>query len=165
MARLLAIDPGNVNSGYCIIDTETKRPKVFGKAPNRAVLKDIIKDTEFDECVIEMVASYGMPVGATVFETCLWIGRFTQAVEDHFLGCVPVKYLKRQAVKTNLCHSAKAKDSNITQALIDRFDPQATNHGKGTKDSPGWFYGFKSDIWQAYALGITYIDKDMVDNW
>jgi hypothetical protein len=46
----------------------------------------------------------------------------------------------------------KAKDSNIRQALIDRFGEV------GIKKNPGWFYGFKKDIWQAYAVGITYHD-------
>ncbi len=165
MSRILAIDPGNVNSGYCIIDSETKKAKVFGKTPNRSVMKDIIKGLEYDEAVIEMVASYGMPVGATVFETCVWIGRFTQAIEDYHLGAVPVAFLRRQQVKLNICKSARATDATIRQALVDRFDPNASNYGKGTKDAPGWFYGFKSDIWQAYALGVTYIDKDMVENW
>ena len=165
MARILAIDPGNTTSGYCIIDSETKRAKVFGKAPNRAVMKDIVKSLDYDEAVIEMVASYGMPVGMTVFETCVWIGRFTQAIEDDFLGCVPVKFLRRQQVKLNLCKSNKATDATIRQALVDRFDKDASNYGKGTKDKPGWFYGFKADIWQAYALGVTYIDLDMCEDW
>ena len=48
----------------------------------------------------------------------------------------------------NLCGQTKAKDTNVRQALIDRFGVV------GTKKNQGWFYGFKADIWQAYALGV-----------
>lgn len=168
MANILAIDPGNMESGYCIIDSETKRPKEFGKIENRHVLDRIALDVQahsIDEVVIEQVASYGMPVGRSVFETCEWVGRFTQKVEDHFCGCVPVKYLRRGQVKLNICKSNKANDATIRRALADRFAPGAGNYGKGTKDSPGWFYGFKADVWQAYALGVTYVDMALHKDW
>jgi hypothetical protein len=107
------------------------------------------------DAVIEMVASYGMAVGADVFETCVWIGRFYQVLEDR---CFEPGLIKRHPIKLHHCHSANAKDSNITQALVDRFAPGQPNHGKGTKASPGWFYGFKSDIWAAYALAVYAMD-------
>ena len=50
----------------------------------------------------------------------------------------------------------------MKQALIDRFAPGVPNGGKGIVNKkvkqPGWFYGFKGDIWQAYAVGVTYYD-------
>ena len=96
-----------------------------------------------------MIASYGMAVGKTVFDTCVWIGQFKEIA--HFNN-INVEYIYRKDETMNICHSMKAKDSNIRQALIDRFGVV------GTKKNPGWFYGFKADIWQAYAVGITYLD-------
>lgn len=101
--------------------------------------------------VIEMIASYGMPVGKEVFETCVWIGRFIEAYDKDY------EFVYRKDEKMNICHSMKAKDSNIRQALIDRFG------AVGTKKNPGWFYGFKADIWQAYAVGVTYLDLQKCD--
>ena len=83
--------------------------------------------------VIEAIASYGMAVGAEVFETCIWIGRFYEALSQY---SEPAR-VYRKDVKMNLCGQTRAKDSNIIQALKDRFGD------KGTKSKPGWFYGFK----------------------
>lgn len=98
---------------------------------------------------IEKIASYGMPVGAEVFDTCIWIGRFVQAASD-----IRHRLITRQAVKVHLCNSVKAKDSNIRQALIDRFGPV------GTKAKPGALYGVKSHAWAALAVAVTAHDDN-----
>lgn len=155
--RILAIDPGNTESGWVLIDADTCRPIQFGKTPNRE-LHDQLADLTATATVaaVEMIASYGMAVGAEVFETCVWIGRFAETLE--YGHAVETQLVKRHPVKMHHCHSAKAKDSNITQALVDRFAYGQTNHGKGTKAAPGWFYGFAKDVWQAYALAVYTAD-------
>lgn len=162
---ILAIDPGNIESGVVILD-ENLQPTSRGKIDNEVLLKKIIQDFEYiDHVAIEMVACYGMAVGKSIFDTCVWIGRFSQAAREH-LGIEPT-YIYRKDEKMNLCNSMKAKDSNIIQALIDRFAPNTPNKGKGSKKEPGWFYGFKKDIWQAYAVGVTYYDmylKEELEN-
>lgn len=152
---ILAIDPGNTESGFCFIDKDTIRPLNFGKVDN-ALLKGRVLTNKADVVAIEMVASYGMPVGIEVFETCVWIGRFLEAA---FTGGKKVDLITRGEVKMHLCHSMRANDATIKQALVDRFAKGQRNYGKGTKKEPGFFYGFKSDIWSAFALGVTYIDS------
>lgn len=152
---ILAIDPGPQQSGYAIVD-HNYHATDFGKVPTEDLLLKV--GDNFDTVVIEMVSHYGtgMPAGKEVFDTCVWIGRFLQ----HFTVCrIPVQRMLRREVKLHLCGSVRAKDANIIQALVDRFASGQPNYGKGTKQAPGWFYGFKADVWQAYALGVTYIDK------
>lgn len=160
MARLLAIDPGSTESGWVVIDTDTLEPLEFGKTENEALRAGIFSSnvtvTDFDSAFVEMVASYGMAVGKDVFQTCVWIGMFSTTIERR-CGKLPT-LVYRQPVKLHHCHSAKAKDSNIRQALVDRFASGQPNYGKGTKAQPGWFYGFNADIWQAYALAVYAAD-------
>lgn len=147
---ILAIDPGNAESAYVLID-ENYKPVEFAKVINEEMLKIIEKNKMANDVVIEMVASYGMAVGKEVFDTCVWIGRFFESSRNTNRTYTAKVY--RKDVKLNLCGQTKAKDSNIIQALKDRFGD------KGTKKNPGWFYGFSKDVWQAYALGVTYLDK------
>lgn len=163
MSRLLAIDPGNTESGWVVIDTDTFEPLEFGKTDNEVLRAGIFSSSvtvpDFDVAFVEMVASYGMAVGKDVFQTCVWIGMFSTTIERR-CGKLPT-LVYRQPVKLHHCHSAKAKDSNIRQALVDRFAPGQPNYGKGTKAQPGWFYGFNADIWQAYALAVYAADTQL----
>jgi len=151
---ILAIDPGCTESGYCMIDEKTFKPLAYGKILNEKLL-DQLKTLKIDTLVIEMIASYGMPVGAEVFETCVWIGRFLERSPTN-----NIHRIKRLEVKMNVCHSARANDATIKHALIDRFAYNVRNFGKGTKKDPGFFYKFRADIWAAYAVGITYLDRE-----
>lgn len=159
--RILAIDPGNTESAYVLFRPDyTISNRIAYKFSNDTTLK-VISDfggTFGPEMtvVIEMVASYGMAVGKEVFETCVWIGRFTQAAAA--AGC-PVEYIYRIEEKQRICHDSRAKDSNIRQALIDRFAVFDKKNGKGTKSRPDVFYGFRADMWAAFAVGVAWLDK------
>lgn len=62
---IIAIDPGNTQSGYCVIDRSTLRPLEFGKIDNAELLQKLSSAGAqgWRWAVIEMVASYGMSVG------------------------------------------------------------------------------------------------------
>ena len=153
---VLAIDPGNTESAYALIGDDCK-PWRFGKGTNADLLTLLPLYPPADHVAVEMVASYGMAVGADVFETCVWIGRFHQTITDR-TGREP-QLVTRDRIKLHHCHARNAGDANITQALKDRFAPGVRNHGKGTKTAPGWFHGFHSDVWQAYALAVYVADE------
>lgn len=156
---LLAIDPGSTHSAYVIMREDDMFPLAHGKIENRQMILEIL---QFCACnndgnskiAIEMIASYGMPVGREVFDTCVWIGRFYQMAIGE--GIRPA-YVYRQSEKLCICHSPRANDATIRQALVDKFAPNVPNKGKGTKKAPGWFYGFASDTWSAYAVGVTFL--------
>lgn len=152
--KVLAIDPGNEKSAWCMVNTETLKPIAFGKEENQVVLT-AVQHLSYDSIVIERVASYGMAVGREVFETCEWVGRFTQAAR------VLPDYIYRREEKLHICGDSRAKDANIRRALIDRFAKHDLKNGKGTKKKQDWFYGFSADVWQAYAVGVTYIETTL----
>lgn len=153
---VFAIDPGSEQSAFVIWDGQGISRK--GKYDNGYILHQIeLCSDVYEKLVIEMVASYGMPVGKEVFDTCVWIGRF---VQTGFVFGKDAELIFRRAVKTHLCQDSRAKDSNIRQALIDRFGPI------GTTKKPNLVYGesfhkgdkIKADVWQAFALAVTWWD-------
>ena len=142
-AALLAIDPGPEHSALIRWDGAAISIKQYaGNAEILSLLRD--RSGCAEPLVIERIACYGMAVGAEVFETVFWSGRFAQAY-----GVELVSRIARLQVKLHLCHDSRAKDANIRQALIDKF-------GKpGTKKEPGVLYGIAGDLWAALALAVT----------
>lgn len=152
--RILAIDPGTDESGWCLFGFGTVIAS--GVRPNAEMLEYLELHhfrTNGYQLAIERVASYGMAVGREVFETCEWVGRFQQAW--HAPESVHLVY--RKDVKMHLCGTTQAKDSNIRQAILDLFP--RTGGGKtpqiGTKAKPGPLYGVTSHAWPALGVAIT----------
>lgn len=147
-SSMLALDPGPAQTGWCLY--ALGRIAAVGIEPNEQVLGRLQTEWAGLRCplAIEMVASYGMPVGREVFETCVWIGRFQQAWRDP----QAVRMVYRQQVKLHLCGSMRAKESNIRQALIDLLGPP------GTKAKPGRTYGVTKHAWSALAVAITALE-------
>ena len=178
---ILSIDPGSEKSAWLLYDTETKNLIEFNLGCNFLLLgyTQGVKLAEVgrkpDFLAIEMIASYGMPVGKSVFETCLWIGRFIEA----WGGKNYRKVYRKTDVCMHLCHNTRAKDSNIRPAIIDRYGGQ--DKAIGNKKCPkckgkGWFGAGRatcpvcggskwkhppgplcdvsSDVWSALAVAI-----------
>lgn len=157
---IFAVDPGNTHSGYAIIQMPDFTLLEFGKVQNEkllGILEKYSRANAIDAFAIEMVASYGMAVGKHVFETCVWIGRFVQAIHPK-----KAKFIYRKDEKLCLCGNLKAKDSNIRQALIDRYAKHDFKSGKGVKKNPDTFYGVSKDAWQAIAVGVTFHENQLI---
>lgn len=158
---ILALDPGNTQTGYVVLEMPEFRLIKFGKTDNTSLLtlvanSDVLYDV--DAVAIEMIDSFGMAVGREVFETCVWVGRFHQAA-DH----PNTHYVYRKEEKEIICGSLRAKDANIRRALIDRYARHDLKNGKGTKAKPDVFYGVSKDVWAAIAVGVTYYELTKLD--
>lgn len=172
---ILAIDPGNTKSAYMLFDG---KPTLWDIVPNDDMLSLIAEHNV--PIIVEMVASYGMAVGAEVFETVYWIGRYIQHAE----WCnLPHERLFRKDCKMHLCHDSRAKDANIRQALIDLYGGDSIAiggkkcqacKGKGVSGRPaitckvcggdcyelppGPLKGISADCWAALAVAQTWWD-------
>lgn len=146
--KLLALDPGTTHTAaltWCTSSESVISSAIF---PNEELIK-LLEVPFTDILYIEMVACYGMPVGREVFETVLWIGRFQERWSKES------ELVYRRDIKIHLCNSARAKDGNIRQSLIDRYGEP------GTKKAPGKLYGIKSHLWAALAVAVYASDKKL----
>lgn len=147
MITCYAIDPGPSKSAFVVWNGIAIGSTEF--IENEILLGLLLEMDPFvgTTLAIEKVVSYGMAVGAETLETVFWSGRFAQAYRGQH------ERIDRKEIKLHICENGRATDSNIRQALIDRFgDP-------GKKKSPGLLYPLKGHTWAAFALAVTWMDK------
>ncbi|HEY4530930.1 MAG TPA: hypothetical protein VIG97_11515 [Luteimonas sp.] len=149
---IFAIDPGTVQSGWAVYeDGRVLRSGVSANTDVMEMIEDAAREADIDVLAIEMVASYGMGVGAEVFRTVWWTGRFAEAWLRG-RGQLPMEVFRKE-VCLHLCHSARAKDGNVRLALIDLLG------APGRKAEPGPTYGVASHAWQALGVAVTAANK------
>lgn len=179
--NVLAIDPGSEHSALVLFDVDLYRPVAAKILPSREAIGHIIAMGP-GAMAVEMIASYGMAVGKSVFETCVWIGRFIQAYR--MTMSEEADLITRMQVKMHICQHPRAKDSNIRQALIDKFGGDRKAIGGircGKCKGKGWFgagrpvcpkcggekwdvapgplRGITKDMWSALAVAVTWADQ------
>lgn len=161
--NIFAIDPGNVESAVAILSGDARNMRLvrFFKAPNEEVMQEVevyagnssAKIGEDMLFLIEKIASYGMSVGETIFETVFWSGRFAQVIMQQK---APVIRIPRGAVKMQICRTRAAKDANVRQALIDRWG------GEQSIRKGGPLYKVSKDVWAALALAVAYMENPLL---
>ncbi len=155
---VLAIDPGTTESGWVLHDSTygTERPLLdMGIEAHDDFLMHLPELVAQADCVaVEMIASYGMPVGASVFETCVYIGQLKQEVRHCGVPEGRWQTVTRVGVKQALCYrTSKVTDGMVAQVLRDRLGE------KGTKAFPGPLYGIKKHEWQALAVAVVVAER------
>ena len=154
----LGIDPGPKNSAYTLIqalDMDRIRIVDKGIVPHdqlMLLLDDFTDDLTYEEMLvsIEGMQSFGMAVGASVFETCYNIGEYRLHCKRADMAH---RIVFRQTIKLHHCKSVRAKDGNIRQALIDRFGEP------GVKAAQGILYKVAKDMWSSTAIAVHSFDE------
>jgi len=155
LVTIVAIDPGPQESAWVQYDIRGGIPsREFGKQPNAEVRELVRSLDNTHRLVVEMVAYYGTgrAVGRTVFDTCVWIGRFLEAWDS--THGTPGATMLRKTVVTHACGTPAVGDSNVRQAMIDRWEPDLEPRCR----PKGVLKDMKADMFQALALAAAYAE-------
>lgn len=160
---VIGIDPGPKASGFVIFDG-TNVIETSEAYENEALIGYLEQVPKEQPVVIERVQFYGKLMGADVFDTLWFGGRFYQAVKT--AGGVPHRVywaeVKRQFVEGARWDEKKGKKRKITEAdvrlgVLKRFGGEKL--AKGTKAAPGPCRGVTSHAWSALALALYWWDR------
>lgn len=147
MSRILALDPGTHESGYCLL--ADGRIVSSGVLPNCDLLK-IVADDNSDVLAIEGFLARGNVIDNNCVQTIRWEGRFLQA-----WGCPDdVLLVGRRDVKKALGLAGSSNDAAVNKALRGVFGE------KGVKSKPGGTFGVTSHAWP--ALGVAYAARKII---
>lgn len=172
----MAIDPGTTESAYVILNDQYQ---IFSadKVGNDVILSIIADAPGLDAVIIEDIeprysstdrSAAGAVMGQSTIETIKAFGRFSWQASlrglivgsifrrDERSCLIPTK---RNGLPPLPETAPKHADGQIRASLIRRFARHDQERGRGTKANPDTFYGFHGDMWQAMAVGVTWLDQ------
>ena len=149
---VFGIDPGSKESGIVMLESEKGFDwtiKTKSMQPNQTaklIIQSGIQGGTDRYIAIEKIVSYNQKVGASVFDTVKWVGRFMECWENE-PNCTQVKEIPRREAVGHLCEFGKSgSDKYVREALIKRFGKEVLK-------------GFTNHTWSALAIAVTFIDK------
>ena len=174
--KIMAIDPGTTESAYVILDDQYQ---IFSadKVGNDVILSIIADAPGLDAVIIEDIeprysstdrSAAGAVMGQSTIETIKAFGRFSwqASLRGLMVGSIFRRDERSCLIPTKknglppLPETApKHADGQIRVSLIRRFARHDQERGRGTKANPDTFYGFHGDMWQAMAVGVTWLDQ------
>lgn len=158
ITQILAVDPGPVQSAFAFMDKDFNPLKVEKSENN--LIRNAILLFEYDALVIEEAVGRKWS-GKEVSETAFQAG--TMAA----ISNAPVYLITASKRRWHICREKKSNDSTVITSLIRRFAPEAykawideeiTRNTMIDRSKDLFFKDFIGDIWQAYALGVTFLD-------
>lgn len=169
--RIIAIDPGTEKTAWVVMDSDTRQIIDHGITDNHKMFEVLnlaqgspdVGHHNVKHMAIEMIASMGMAVGQSVFETAVWIGRF---IQEWITYGNTYELIYRADEKLHLCNNPRAKDSNIRVSILDSYS--IDEHGDridpvGNKRNPGPLYGISKDVWSAIAVAKVALETQAKD--
>lgn len=175
--KIMAIDPGTTESAYVILDDQYQILSA-DKVGNDVILSIIADAPGLDAVIIEDIeprysstdrSAAGAVMGQSTIETIKAFGRFSwqAALRGLMVGSIFRRDERSCLIPTKrnglppLPETApKHADGQIRASLIRRFARHDQERGRGTKANPDTFYGFHGDMWQAMAVGVTWLDRE-----
>ena len=149
MKTYLGIDPGPTESAYCLLRDNV--PLAFSKVPNQALREYLANNVQYDVVCIEHFQSFGMALGKSSIDTMYVIGELRHQLSSAGKSWHPVL---RGQIKMHHCKSMRAKDSNIRQAMLDRFGEDSIKKG-------GVLYKCSKDCWSSLAIACFAYDTKL----
>ena len=178
---IIAIDPGSSESAIVILDPRgTPSIEAFRFLPNHQVLASL-RDPDnlraYRPCTlaIETPRARGQLASNDLFTTCVWIGRYLGAWDED----ASAVHVDRHGIKVALLGTGAGSDSNVRQALVDRFGGSAALRdrekcmackgrgkagrpslicaacaGDGRVGEPGVLHGISHHGWAALAVAV-----------
>lgn len=175
--RIIAIDPGTEESAFVVLDEGYSIHKA-GKIGNAEMMQIIQTEPDIGVIVIEDIepryssgdrSAAGAVMGQSTIETIKAMGRFALLAEQRGAR---LEWIYRREERSALIptkknglpplppDAPKHADGQIRASLIRRFARHDVINGRGTKADPDTFHGFHGDMWQAMAVGVTWLDKE-----